>query len=160
MTQGSYQRAGVCRRGHVESRDIGFNPPGKRCSRCGAEVLTACPECGAQIRGPFDNPTITVLGGSYDPPTFCFACGAPFPWLDRQGRIYLLENMLDEQDLDPADELTVREQLEALRSPDLDDEETKRRWTRVRELAPGLWEQGKPILDSVVSAAIKSQMGL
>jgi hypothetical protein len=29
-------------------------------------------------------------------------------------RIYLLENMLDEEQLDPADELAAREQLEAL----------------------------------------------
>ncbi len=157
---GSWRPAAVCRRGHVETTDITLREQiGSRCGKCGAEILTQCPACGSRIRGRYHVPG-AAGPDNYNPPGFCDSCGAPFPWLDRQGRIYLLENILDDQELDAADELTVREELEALRNPDLSDEEAKRRWARVRELAPGLWEAGKPILDSVVSAAIKAQMGL
>ncbi len=68
--------------------------------------------------------------------------------------------MLADEKLDPADELTVKEQLEALANPDLSDEEAGKRWGRVKALAPGLWERGQPILESVVTAAIKAQLGL
>jgi hypothetical protein len=42
-------------------------------------------------------------------------CGRPHPCASRQARFYELENMLDEQDVDPADALRVRDELEALR---------------------------------------------
>jgi hypothetical protein len=63
---------------------------------------------------------------------------------------------------DPADELAAREQLQALVSPDLDEDEERRRWERVRKAAPGLWEKSgaRSILDSVISAAVKAQLGL
>jgi hypothetical protein len=131
-----------------------------RCSKCGAELLYGCPSCEARIRGYYDVPGVVDLTGGYEPPQFCDKCGEPFPWLDRQGRIYLLENLLDDQDLDPADALTVREQLEALRSPEVSEDEAKRRWGRIKELAPGLLQQGKPIIDTVASAAIKAQLGI
>jgi hypothetical protein len=156
-----YKPAAVCRRGHVESINTETRTEiAPRCAECGAEILTGCPSCGGRIRGHFSVPGVIGFGGSFEPPRFCDFCGAPFPWLDRQGRIYELENLLTRENLDPADELTVKEQLEALANPDLDEEEAKRRWQRVKRLAPGLWESGKPILDSVVSAAIKAQLGL
>lgn len=153
--------AAICRRGHVESTDLsGFSEAPDRCSKCGAEVLYGCPNCDARIRGYYHVPGVVDLTGGYEPPQFCDKCGQPFPWLDRQGRIYLLENILDDQDLDPADELTVREQLEALRNPDVSEEEARRRWGRIKELAPGLLKQGKPIIDTVLSAAIRAQLGI
>jgi len=96
------------------------------------------------------------------PPDFCDNCAAPHPWLSRRGRIYMLENLLDEEGLDPADELEVREQLEALKSPELDEDEQRRRWEKVQELAPGFWEKSgaRAILESVVSAGIKGALGL
>jgi hypothetical protein len=92
----------------------------------------------------------------------CDGCGAPRPWVSREGRIYELENLLDAEDLDPADELAVHEQLQTLVSADLDEDEERRRWERARKYAPGVWEKtgARSILDSVISAAIKSQLGL
>ena len=71
-------------------------------------------------------------------------------------------NLLDEEELDPATELEVREQLEALTNPELDEAEQERRWKQVREKAPGLWEKSgaRSILESVVSAALKAALGL
>jgi hypothetical protein len=56
----------------------------------------------------------------------------------------------------------VREQLEALVSPDLEDREVVRRWERVKKQAPEFWERSgvQRILESVVSAAVKSELGL
>ena len=98
----------------------------------------------------------------FAPPDFCDNCGEPHPWLSRQGRIYLLENMLDAAGLDPAAELEAREQLEALAQPDVNEEDQRRRWERFRNLAPAVWESSgaQVILESVVSAAIKSSLGL
>ena len=74
----------------------------------------------------------------------------------------MLQNLLDEEDLDPANELEVREQLQILMSGDLADEEQHRRWERVKQLAPGLWANSgaRTILESVVSASIKAALGL
>lgn len=157
-----YTVAAVCKRGHALTRDVGRIPAAKRCPDCGAVVLTACPSCDAPIRGVFINTEIVAIGFPYDPPDFCEDCGAPFPWVGRQGRIYELENLIDEQRLDPADELAVREQLRALASDDLDDEEQARRWQRVKRLAPGLLQTGaaERIFESVATAAIRQQFGL
>jgi hypothetical protein len=98
----------------------------------------------------------------YSPPDFCDQCSAPFPWVSRQGRIYELMNLLEEEELDPATQLDVREQLEALSNPDIDEREAERRWRRVKNAAPGLWEKSgaQRILETVVAAAIKAQLGV
>jgi hypothetical protein len=164
MGDSYYERAAVCTRGHVETAILGARQEAvaSRCETCGAKVLTACPNCEARIRGFYMVPGFIGGGDEYKPPQFCDGCGQPFPWLDRQGRIYLLENMLDEEQLDPADELEAREQLRALAEPELEDQDAERRWKTVKRLAPGLWEKagGQEILQSVVSASIKGSLGL
>lgn len=153
-----YDGAAICRRGHVETYLLtyaGAIPP--RCATCGAKILTACPACGARIRG--GDGSITP---EYTAPDFCDHCSSPLPWVSRQGRIYELMNLLDEEDLDPATELEVREQLEALATSDLPDDEQAKRWERVKRKAPGLWENSgaQRIIETVVTATIKSQLGL
>jgi hypothetical protein len=129
------------------------------CPRCGAPVCTRCQDCSAPIKGVSQN---RIGWMNYEPPAFCEMCASPYPWLNREGRIYLLQNMLDEQDMDPATRLEVREQLEALASPDLSDEEQAALWQQVKRRAPTLWDKtgAQKILETVVSAAIKGQLGL
>jgi hypothetical protein len=69
------------------------------------------------------------------------------------GSDYLLQDMLDDEALDPAVELEVREQLEALTDPELSEEEQRERWERVKDLAPSLWEKSgaQKILESVAA---------
>jgi hypothetical protein len=154
---GSYQPAAICRRGHVQTSDIQFGGYGERCTRCGAEVILKCDACGTRIRGDYYVPG--AIGGSgYKPPDFCDHCGAAHPWVSRQGRIYELQNRLDNEELDPADQLMAREQLEALLSSDLDDDEQRRRWSRVKKLAPQLWESSQPLINTLVSAAIQGKL--
>jgi hypothetical protein len=153
-----YYGAAVCRRGHVETGMM--DDPSRvspRCDECGARVITNCQQCDAPIRGLIRGGTWT----GYDPPEFCFACGSPHPWASRQSRFYELENLLDEQNLDPADELKVRDELEALRSEPSADEKTElRRWETIQKYAPGLMQAGERIIESVVTAAIKAHLGI
>jgi hypothetical protein len=94
----------------------------------------------------------------YEPPDFCDNCGAAHPWVGRQGRIYELQNRLEDEGLDRADELVVREQLDALVSEDLDDDEQRKRCGKVKQLAPKLWEQSQPLINTLVTAAIQGKL--
>lgn len=79
---------------------------------------------------------------------------------DRQARIYELQNRLDREELDEGTRLKVRELLDALADPDLDDDEAVRRWDRVRKLAPGLWGKGQGIVADLATAYMKRELGL
>jgi hypothetical protein len=148
-----YATAAICRRGHVQVSDLDMGGVSKRCPTCGQEILTKCPACGAPIRG-------RRIGSQliYNRPDFCDECGAGFPWIGRAGLIYELQNRLADQGLDPADELIVSEQLDALIDGDLNDEGQINRWSRVKNLAPRLWETSEPILETLIAATIKSQL--
>jgi hypothetical protein len=70
--------------------------------------------------------------------------------------IYELQNRLEGQQLDPADALTVREQLDALLSPELDVAEQRERWGRVKKLAPALWQTSQPLIQTLATAAVRA----
>jgi hypothetical protein len=163
MGMPEYRPAAVCKRGHLITDDTTrHGAVGQRCTTCGAPVLTACPACGFRIRGDYYVEGVAVIGfGPSDPPNFCDKCGSAFPWVDRQGRIYELQNRLDDEQLDPASELLAREQLDALLNADIDEEEAARRWKKVRELAPGLWEKSgaRAIIESLATAYIRTHAG-
>jgi hypothetical protein len=137
-----------CRRGHLIARTRAS--AARFCPDCGAAALEGCPGCGAPIK----------VADSSAPPSFCTSCGAAFPWVDRAGRIHELENLLEREGLDAADELAVREQLDALADPGLDEDEQAERWQRVRRLAPGLMQSGRTILEGLASAYVRQQVGL
>ncbi len=151
-----YDSAAVCRRGHVFTAHAERAAEiATRCVKCGAAILTECPSCGNRIRGQPSN-----LHGAYRPPEFCDDCGTPFPWVTRQGHIYQLQNLLDEADLDSATRLAVHEELDALAEADLPEEEQRKRWERVKELAPAFWDSGQKILVNIVSETIQKSLGL
>jgi hypothetical protein len=62
--------------------------------------------------------------------------------------------------LDPATELYVREQLDALADPELTEDQQRERWKRIKERAPGLTAAGGRIIEGLASAAIRQQLGL
>ena len=103
-----------------------------------------------------------IAGFDYTKPDFCDGCGAAFPWVGRTARIYELQNRLDEEHLDPATELIVREQLEALTDPDLDDDEQVKRWKKIMSTAPGFVTKAasQPIVTSLVTAYVQKALGL
>jgi hypothetical protein len=155
-----YKQAAICKRGHVATSNIERAQVSERCVECGAPILTQCPACNFRIRGYYSIPN--VVHGSYDKPNFCDGCGAALPWVDRKGRIYELQNRLDDEDLDPATELIVREQLEALTDPDLTEVDQVKRWQRIKSAAPEFLMKAatSPIVTTLVTAEAKKQLGL
>ena len=152
-----YTSAAVCRRGHVASVNIERRAPSKHCEKCGAKVLVACAQCEERIRGDYVSSGVVL---PYTPPQFCDSCGAPHPWAGRQARLYQLQNILDEQNLDEATRLSVQEELEALQASEMSEEEQKKRWLRIKDLSPGLIQAGQRIIESIVTSGIKAGLGL
>jgi hypothetical protein len=73
-----------------------------------------------------------------------------------------LENLLEFEDLDEATQLTVVEELAVLAAPtsDVADERRVRAGERIRAMAPRLWQVGSPVLQTVLTEAVKRQLGL
>lgn len=180
--------AAVCRSGHIIAQDLDRPPPPPRvaseppawveggaslgsseppprvlprhCGRCGARVLRTCPSCDAFILGT------VVLYSDYDdlerPESFCWDCGEPYPWATREERIGKLYDEIDHEDLDEATLLTVREQLAVLSAPadEVTDDDRVRAGRRIKALAPKAWEAILPVLQGLLTAEAKRQLGL
>jgi hypothetical protein len=71
----------VCRNGHVITDLLQTYPDRglSHCDRCGAATLDRCATCGLEIPGAVHVPGLVPVGRS-QPPEFCSACGAAFPW--------------------------------------------------------------------------------
>lgn len=103
------------------------------------------------------------MSTNYSPPMFCDGCGSPHPWAGRQERIYELENLLDEEDIDEADRLVVQEHLRKLQTldPDEDVEAERKLWQSVKKRAPGLISgPGQKIAVTIIDRAIRQQIGM
>jgi hypothetical protein len=74
------------------------------------------------------------------------------------GAFYELENMLGEQDLDPADELRVRDELEALREDPTRTRRSRRSGgRRSSDSLPDCWTSVERIVESIATAGIKGR---
>jgi hypothetical protein len=147
--------AAICRRGHVVHAFL--EEPrlnGSRCADCGAKVLVACESCGYRIRG-----AANAMARDYEPPRFCDGCGSVFSWTGRRERIQHLQNVLDDEPLDPATRLEVQELLDELLDRDLAEQDAA--WLRILQIAPELWRGGARVtLATLVPAAVKARLGL
>ena len=67
-----------------------------------------------------------------------------------------------EADPDPATRLKLEDELEALRDPDISEEEELERWKRIRRYAETAWEAGgvKQIVATLITATARSKLGL
>jgi hypothetical protein len=153
----------MCSRGHVVTYRATDEPPEDSlgyCASCGAPVLGRCPSCRIRIRGLDFVPGHMNI--TYELPKFCDSCGEPFPWAGRQERFYQLQNILDQQDIDPTDRLLVQEDLRRLReSADMELAQEVEIWKKIRARAPGmLADSALKIASSVMTAAIKAKLGL
>ena len=74
----SYYTAYICKNGHCISSYGHHTSEEKFCSRCGSEIISQCPECGAVIRGSYKSPY--GFPAEYNVPAYCLHCGQPFPW--------------------------------------------------------------------------------
>ena len=97
---GHYDVAQICLRGHVIAASAGSSPQFRQefCDRCGERTAMECLECQSPIRGYYSG----GLAISYDRPTYCHACGKPYPWTKRS--LQAARDLADE-----LDELTSEE---------------------------------------------------
>ena len=71
----------ACTNGHVitskaKSRTEDLR---KRCPECGAETITKCPKCNADIQGFKHIPNV-IHAVPNTAPAYCHECGMPYPW--------------------------------------------------------------------------------
>jgi hypothetical protein len=165
--------AAVCLRGHVQEAHIDlqtlsvlrgpvqFKAPQvpSFCGRCGGRVLLGCRSCGAGIAGQMAGHPRDL---EWEPAGFCWKCGVPYPWATREQRLAQLYNVIDDEDLDDADRLAVLDQIALLSEPvdEVSDEDRVRAEERVRNFAPRVWEAALPILQSLLTAKAKKELGL
>jgi hypothetical protein len=154
-------------RGHYRDRMLDAGGPGRIvttpsdtesfCSKCGAPVITECPTCSERLLGAH----VGVMSAGQKPEKFCFSCGAPYPWADRDALIMQLRNVLEfEPGLDDATRLEVGEQIAVLSGTDEDSKRRVKAGESLRKLAPKGWAAAQPILQTLVSAELKKQLGL
>lgn len=160
--QDGYGPAAVCRRGHVASSDLRLHPTeGSRCPVCGSQLLTACPACEQRIRGEYFVSGVIAIS-AWSPSDFCDKCGAAFPWASWQARVWALENMLDDDDLDEPTRLRVTKLLEqvAADGEDFDLDSEKKVWGRIKDLWPALLGKAWTVAAPLITAEAKQHMGL
>ena len=104
-----------------------------------------------------------VLGHTPQRPSFCDGCGSAFPWASRTDRIYELENLLDEEDIDDADRVVIQDALRRLEdSANLSDREERQVWTAIKRHAGGAITSPPVIrvIEGLASASLRQQLGL
>lgn len=81
---GTYDVQQVCLNGHQITANFSSYPARrkKHCSSCGAETITACPECNTPILGSYDVPGVFDFNPTSVPP-HCHQCGHPYPWTEK-----------------------------------------------------------------------------
>jgi hypothetical protein len=147
----------VCKRGHIATRitEIYTIPEyGKYCQDCGAALYHRCPACARQL--PLVNKGAAA-------PSFCIGCGLPFPWATREDIVYHVQNQLDLQGLEEGDRRLLEDQLkELLKRPEDKDAENRqvKALEKLRDAAPKAWKFAAPILDPLITAWMKSQLGI
>jgi hypothetical protein len=90
----------VCRNGHVITDLLRTCPERAlaHCDRCGAVTIGHCPTCGHELPGALVVPGLQPIGVR-QPPCYCSACGAAFPWTKQRRppkaeSLIVLESML------------------------------------------------------------------
>jgi hypothetical protein len=166
---GTPQRwAAVCKQqGHVAAKWVSpletpFIPPGiirdetpRYCIHDGSPIIIQCEKCNNKI-------PCMLQDGAWEAASFCWNCGQPHSWATREERVQKLYSLIDHEDLDEADRLTVVEQLALLAAPEdeVPDDRRLHAGEKIRQLAPKAWEAGLPVLQGLLTAKLKRDLGL
>ncbi len=78
---GYYNTAQICQNGHIINSNASGSPERnkKYCSKCGAQTITKCNLCSANIRGAYVIPSV-ISNGTMSLPLYCYECGGAYPW--------------------------------------------------------------------------------
>ncbi len=98
-----YHVAQICKNGHLVNSKFDTSPnlSQQYCPICGAQTITACPECGSPLHGEYEVDGIVAIGFQTNVDAYCYSCGKPYPWtksalLSASAIIYEEENLSDE----------------------------------------------------------------
>lgn len=82
---GTYDIAQICLNGHVITEMAGEHPEYRKefCIECGEKTITACQNCGTNIKGYLNVPGVIGIF-EYKKPKYCEKCRRPFPWTEKQ----------------------------------------------------------------------------
>ena len=169
---GSYHLgSAICRRGHVETEYLRPGASGtvrrsgagvaQNCPKCGATVLTACPNCDLRIRGDYFVPGVIGVSTA-SRPSFCDGCGSAFPWATQEERIFELENLLDEEDIEEADRVVIQDQLRRLSDAELTEKDERQAWSVIGRRAGAARKSPSVarVLEGLVTAAVRHQLNI
>ncbi len=110
-----FDTAQICRNGHVITSSHYHEPDHRAqfCSRCGEPSLTKCEACSTDIRGDYHVPDFGITSGHYVAPSYCHACGKPYPWTVKSlaGAKVLFEEL---DGLDAEERAVLKEALDDL----------------------------------------------
>lgn len=110
MSQGRYDTAQICLMGHIITDSSTDCPQDKMnfCDKCGASTIVACQKCNTPIRGMYRGNYGIGLDSA---PSFCHACGKPYPWTE--AKIKAAQDLSDElEKLSPNDKDTLKKSIE------------------------------------------------
>lgn len=127
----------VCLNGHQRSIYADWNKPVKGfCTKCGKELIDACPHCNTVIKGYTSIDGVLDAGIRNIPvPKYCEGCGKPLPWTAESEKALIELVNLSQLDIQEKNELNTS-------IPDLISDTPK------SYLAAFKWKKiGKPILD-------------
>nr|DAJ06530.1 MAG TPA: putative cytoplasmic protein [Caudoviricetes sp.] len=93
-----YTTAQICLNGHCISSAVDMYPEEAQpfCEKCGAKTITACPKCGAPIRGVYCEKNCGFIPELDKAPAYCLQCGSPFPWT--QSALDIAVALIEEDD--------------------------------------------------------------
>jgi len=159
---GYYDIGMACLNGHRITAVAGSSPEftGRYCSKCGAETITQCPHCMAQMRGYYHSDNVITIGFTWTPAAHCHECGRPYPWTERKA--IAVEGMVDE-----LDGLSGDEKAKLKKSiPDIitDTPNSDTAVLRFKKAAAKVGQFGgkllTDVLTKVATEAVKKTMGL
>ena len=156
---GTYHIAQICKNGHVINTSADSFPEMNEeyCSKCGAATIMHCEDCGALIRGDYEEPDV-FESFEYERPSFCYKCGSPYPWT--KTALHAARELA--QTLEGLDEKEVQELRKSLEDLVRETPRTKVAETRFKRIMKKVGSDGyqamRDILISVVSEAVRKSL--
>jgi hypothetical protein len=158
---GYYNTAQVCRNGHPTTSCLELSPElsSKFCPQCGADTISSCPQCNANIRGEYKVPGVVVFGSRYSPPSYCFSCGAAFPWTAE--RIKTAQELADEIDeLSPNERRQLKDSIVDLTKDNRTELASVRYKKLIEKAGAGVASAMNKIVVAVATEGAKKLLGL
>lgn len=77
------------------------------------------------------------------PHCFCDNCGSAHPWASQQKRIWELQNILDEEELNESDRTAIACQLDKISSGILDVDNESKAWKKIKNSLGSVFDKDR-----------------